>query len=416
VKWAYEPKRAQDVPRAIMRAYALALQPPAGPVYVSIPLDDWDQPALGVPDVRSVSRRFGPDPERIREFAARISAAANPVLVYGAEVEKSGGWDAGTALAEKLNAPVFRAPACERMSISETHPLFQAQLPPAMGPISHVLHDFDLIVVIGAPVFRYYPYVPGPVTPDGARLLQITNDPTDAGSALVGDSLLSDSKLALEALFELVRDKRANSTRRSCKKAVAAPLSNGLPLTARQAFAALSEVRPEDAIIVEESPSNFMEFRDYWPALKPERYYTYASGGLGHNAPAAVGVALAQKKLGTGVPVVVLIGDGSLQYSVQSLASAAQHKLKMIYVVPCNGEYAILKEFAVLEKTPNVPALDLPYLDILSLAKGYGVAGVKADSKEEIQAAFLEALEADGPTVITIPIKQETKSLIPASE
>jgi benzoylformate decarboxylase len=111
VKWSYEPKRAEDVPRAIMRAYALALQPPAGPVYVSIPLDDWDKTALGPADVRSVSTRVGPDPDRVQEFAKRISAANNPALVYGAEVEKSGGWKAGVALAEKLRAPVFQAPA-----------------------------------------------------------------------------------------------------------------------------------------------------------------------------------------------------------------------------------------------------------------------------------------------------------------
>ena len=103
------------------------------------------------------------------------------------------------------------------------------------------------------------------------------------------------------------------------------------------------------------------------------------------------------------------------QYSIQALASAAQHKLKMIYVVPCNGEYAILKEFAVLEKTPNVPSLDLPFLDIVSLAKGYGCVAVKAETKEQIQEAFQKALATDGPTVITIPIKQELKPLIPPS-
>jgi len=100
---------------------------------------------------------------------------------------------------------------------------------------------------------------------------------------------------------------------------------------------------------------------------------------------------------------------------VQSLSAAAQHKLKVIYLVPCNGEYAILKEFAVLEKTPKVPALDLPYLDILSLARGYGVTAVKAETKQEIQSAFKDALAADGPTVIAFPIKRETKPLIPPS-
>src|SRR5246127_4832990 len=83
VKWAYQPVRAQDVPGAIMRAYTIALQPPAGPVFVSIPLDDWEKPALGPAVVRTVSHRVSPDAERLRGFAQRISAAQRPVLVFG---------------------------------------------------------------------------------------------------------------------------------------------------------------------------------------------------------------------------------------------------------------------------------------------------------------------------------------------
>jgi benzoylformate decarboxylase len=74
-----------------MRAYALALQPPSGPVYVSIPLDDWDHPALGPAVVRTVSARFAPDGDRLREFAKRISTAKKLALVYGQEIERSGG-------------------------------------------------------------------------------------------------------------------------------------------------------------------------------------------------------------------------------------------------------------------------------------------------------------------------------------
>jgi thiamine pyrophosphate-dependent acetolactate synthase large subunit-like protein len=95
------------------------------------------------------------------------------------------------------------------------------------------------------------------------------------------------------------------------------------------------------------------------------------------------------------------------QYSVQCLASAAQHKLKVIYIIPCNGEYAALKEFAELEKTPNVPALDLPELDIVSTAKGFGCAAVGARTKRAIQEAFSKALNADGPALIAVPIKQD---------
>jgi len=75
------------------------------------------------------------------------------------------------------------------------------------------------------------------------------------------------------------------------------------------------------------------------------------------------------------------------------LYTAAQHKLKLIFVVPVNDEYAILKEFAVLEKTPNVPALDLPGLDIVATAKAYGGIGVAANTVDEIKKAFAEALQ-----------------------
>jgi benzoylformate decarboxylase len=412
VKWAYQPVRAQDVPGAIMRAYAIALQPPSGPVYVSIPLDDWDQPALGDAVVRTVSSRYAPDPDRISLFAEKIRKSKNPVLVYGQEVDRSGGWDAGIKFAEQLRAPVFFAPVAERASFPETHPQFQGMLPIAIGPLSKRLSGHDLIIVIGAQIFRYYPFVPGDYLPTGAELLQITSDPADAGAAAVGDSLLADAKLALESLIQLVPKNQTRSLPAPLHVDNKLPSPPNNPLTANEAFAALSELRPDNAILVQESPSNIDDLLRHWPITHPESYFTYASGGLGWNAPAAVGIALAQKKTGSGRAVVAVIGDGSLQYSVQSLYSAVQHNLKVIYVVPCNGEYAILKEFAVLEKTPNVPALDLPGLDVVSTAKGFGCPSVLAKTKAEIKEAFANALKADGPTLIAIPIAHQDRPLV----
>jgi benzoylformate decarboxylase len=413
VKWAYQPARAQDVPRAIMRAYAMALQPPSGPVFVSNPLDDWEQPALGCAVVRTVSTRFAPDGDRLREFAKCISASKKLALIYGHEIDRSGGWDAGVALAEKLNVPVFHAPDSERPLFPETHRLFQGMLPMAMGPLSDRLKGFDLAVVIGAQAFRYHADIAGPVLPAGCELLQVTNDPTDASSALVGDSLLGDARLTLEALVELVEDGSSRTVPKPLKLPRDLPSPPNSPLSASEVYAALGELRPEDAIVVQESPTNISDLAAWWPTIKPESYYTFASGALGWGAPAAVGIALAQKGSGTGRPVVAVIGDGSFQYSVQCLASAAQHKLKVIYIIPCNGEYAALKEFAELQQTPNVPALDLPDLDIVATAKGFGCAAVGARTKQEIQEAFTKALNASGPTVIAVPIKHQIRPIVP---
>ena len=414
VKWAYQPARAQDVPGAIMRAYTIALQPPAGPVYVSIPLDDWDQPALGEAVIRTASSRCAPDPERLAHFAERIQNSKNPVLLYGPEIERAGGWDAGIKFAERLRAPVYMTPLSEKASFPQTHPQFRGMAPIAIGPLSKKLRGHDLIIVVGAQVFRYYPYVAGEYLPEGAELLQITSDPYDAGAAIVGDSLLGDARLALEALNEAIPEVKSRPVPPAAPHTeLKLPTPPNSPLTALEAFAALSELRPANAILVNETASNFADLAQCWPITEPGTYYTFASGILGWGEPAAVGVAIAQKKLGTGRPVVAAIGDGSLQYSVQSLYTAARQKLKLIYIVPCNDEYAILKEFAILEKTPNVPALDLPGLNIVATAKAFGCVGVAANTKEEIKEAFEAALKADGPTVIGIRVAHQLRPLVP---
>ncbi|MFE7776703.1 thiamine pyrophosphate-binding protein [Streptomyces sp. NPDC057445] len=211
VKWSYEPARAEDVPEAFMRAYAVALQPPTGPVYLSIPMDDWKRPLSGFARVRTVSDRVAPDTERLRGFADRISASRRPALVFGPEVDRAGGWDGAVALAEKLRAAVYGAPLLDRASFPEDHSLFRGPLGMSVKTISDRLTGHDLVVVIGAEVFRYYPYVPGDYLPAGTELLQITADPDVAAAARVGDSLIGDPRTAIELLLDMVTDGSARA-------------------------------------------------------------------------------------------------------------------------------------------------------------------------------------------------------------
>jgi benzoylformate decarboxylase len=114
-----------------------------------------------------------------------------------------------------------------------------------------------------------------------------------------------------------------------------------------------------------------------WRITTPRSYYSFAGGGLGWGAPAAVGVALALKTQGVKRPVVAVIGDGAFEYSIQCLYTAAQHK-RQWYSLLCATASTELKDFAALENTPNVPGLELPGLDIKTIAKGFGCQGVVA--------------------------------------
>ncbi|MGW4461175.1 benzoylformate decarboxylase [Micromonospora sp. NPDC004704] len=409
VKWSYEPVRAQDIPAALMRAYSMAVQPPAGPVFLSLPLDDWHQPADPPPQLRQVSRRYAADPQRLAHFADLLAESANPVLVLGGGVDRSGGWSAAVALAERTRAPVWSAPAPERIGFPENHPQYQGILPFAIGPLGERLSGHDTILVIGAPVFRYYPHVPGDYLPAGAQLLHITDDPAEAARAPVGESLLGDPGLACAALAALVP-----VGQRPLPPVRSAPPEPevGNPLAPAALFAVLARHWPADGILVTETPSNLSILRRHLSITRPGSYFTTASGGLGFGLPAAVGVALAQRATGQQRPVIAVIGDGSFQYSVQALWTAAQQRLPVVFVVPVNRQYGILKAFAEFKETAGVPGLDLPDLDIPGVAAGFGCRAPRLATSDEFVDAFRAALGASGPTVLAVPITADVPPIL----
>jgi benzoylformate decarboxylase len=411
VKWSYEPVRAQDLPAAFMRAYATAVQPASGPVFLSLPLDDWNHTAENEAVVRTVSNRVAPDPVKLKEFAAKLSQAKNPALVIGGAVDRSGGWNAAQALAEKLNIPVFAAPAGERVGFSEEHPLFQGALPFAIKPLSEKLKGYDVVLIIGAPVFRYYPYVPGEYLPEGTELLHITDDVAESGRAPVGDSLISDTRLALEVLLDSVTPGAYPAPPNySVEKKL--PEQENNPLTPAEVFFTLQNNRPDNAVLVEESMSTRVEFHKWLPITKPASYFAFASGGLGWALPASIGMSLAERDSGRNRPVIAVLGDGAAQYSIQSLWTAAQLKIPVVMIVLCNSAYTILKSFAEEEETPVVPGLDIPGIDMVSLAKGYGCAAQRVENRDDLAKAIQTALQYDGPTVIEVPTSRDIPPLL----
>jgi benzoylformate decarboxylase len=250
--------------------------------------------------------------------------------------------------------------------------------------------------------------------------LHISDDPAETARAPVGDSLLGDPVLSLAGLAELLADHKPRTAKRREKlahrtashpAATEKPAGDGL-LSAAQVLAALNEVRPAHAVLLEESPSNLGALHKEWPITEPDTYYTAASGGLGFCLPASVGIALAERDSGRNRPVIVIMGDGSFQYSVQSIWNAAQLHLPMLILVLRNEEYCILKSFAVLEQTPGVPGLDLPGLDIVSIARGYGCDAARLDDIAAIKKAAIEAWGKNRPTVLEVPISPKVPSLI----
>jgi benzoylformate decarboxylase len=403
VKWSYEPPRAEDVPLALGHAAHLAGLAPRGPVFVSLPMDDWyaevDEGDARAAIERQVDGRSGADPEAVRALAARLDNAANPVLVAGPDIDAAGAWDLAVALAERQRLPVWASPATggNRLGFPENHPNFRGVLPPAIGPVGQTLEGHDLILVVGSSVFPYYPHIPGPLLPEGAELVAITSDPDEAVRAPMGDAIVADVGLTLAALLE-----QAPESSRPAPEPNPGPgeIPAADPLNASTVHTALAEAMPDDAIVVLESPSSTLALRNQLRISRPGSYYFSAGGGLGFGLAAAVGVQLAQPDR----PVVCVLGEGSAQYAITAFWSAVAYQAPVTFLVLRNEEYAILKWFAEVEQVNAAPGLDLPKLDVAAVAEGYGVKAHRANERDEVAAALSSALASSQPELVEVPV------------
>ncbi|MDM0107965.1 benzoylformate decarboxylase [Variovorax sp. J22R24] len=399
VKWSIEPARAQDVPLAIARAYYLAMMPPRGPVLVSVPVDDWDQPAELVPG-KVVSTELRPQPAVLQQIGDALDASDRPALVVGAAVDRDNAWNDIVALAEAHNARVFAAPMSGRCSFPEDHRLFAGFLPAMRERIVELLRGHDLILAVGAPAFTYHVEGAGPHIPAGARLCQLTEDPDTAAWAPVGISAVGSIRQGVVDL--LARPGRKERPLPPAR--VAAPRVEPSPLmSAAFALQTLAEVRKPEDIVVEEAPSARPVMQAYLPMTRSETFYTMDSGGLGYGMPAAVGVALGKP----GSRVICLVGDGSSMYSIQALWSAAQLRLPITFVILNNSRYAALQDFAPVfgfSATDVVQGTELPDIDFPSLAKGMGCAARRVSDAGELRDVLAHALDSRAPNVVEVRI------------
>jgi benzoylformate decarboxylase len=404
VKYSHEPPRAADVPFALAQAIHNATLPPAGPAFVSIPMDDWlveIEPVDYASQIaRSVSGRAQPAPQQIAALAERLRAAKRPAFVAGPDIDASGGWDAAVELVESQRLPVWASPPTggSRIGFPEDHPAFQGMLPPAVGPLAQTLAGHDLVLVVGSSVFPYYPNIPGDFLAEGTTLVAVTCDPDEAARAPMGDAIVADVALTLRALVDELSgpcDREPPPARMELE-----PLQPGELLSGGEVHATLAELFPPDGIVVLESPSSTAALRNQLRLSRPGSYYFSASGGLGFGLSAAVGVQLAQPER----QVICVLGEGSAQYAITAFWTAVAYAVPVKFLVLRNNEYSILKWFATLENVTGAPALDLPALDVAATAQSYGVPSVSVRGRDELHASLAQALAQEGPRLVQVDV------------
>jgi benzoylformate decarboxylase len=426
-KWSAEVQRAADVPSAFRRALQMAMTPPSGPVFLSLPVDvqmemcEADTSPLAMPDIR-----VRPSPEAVMAAARVLAEAENPVILAGSRVQEAGATAELVELAERLGAPVIHESVTShgRCSFPAAHPLAGGILPTWSPEIRERLEQFDVLLVAGSEVVQQYIYhePPRPV-PEGKRIVHVDMNTWEIGknyaveAGVVGHLKPALAALAgaLDAPAERVKARAAawgarHALAREAIRETAAGQRELRPMAPLAMMDAIARVLPANAAVVEESPTSTLTYLER-SGLLPDAsgYFAHRGWALGWGMGCAIGVKLAWPQR----PVVAIIGDGSALYGVQALWSAAHYGIPVTFVITNNNEYRILKDCGSIYRLPealdgNFVGLDLvdPAVDFRGLAKSLGVEALRAESPDELSGAVQASVAGTRPLLIEAPVRR----------
>ncbi|SKA11541.1 benzoylformate decarboxylase [Enhydrobacter aerosaccus] len=423
-KWSVQVERADEIGPILQRAFKIANEAPAGPVFVALPIDVMEQETTispGAPATLFAASR--PDPAGVEAMARLLADAKRPAVIAGDDIARAGADKALVALVEKIGTTVWFEGLRGRNSFPTDHPAYRGTLAFDAPGVARQFATNDLVLMVGGPFFEEVWYGPGSPFVPGTKVLQIEAAPSRlAYNFAVDAGLVADVGAALEALAQSVAIDPAEAKRRNeahkeqkeaedaAQKARVAKAWSRTPTSMARALAAIRAGAPADVVVVDETITANLDLFKTFTFKGPDDYFSGRGGGIGQGVAGAIGVAVAQDKR----PVLCVSGDGSSMYSIQALWTAAHHDLPIVFVILANREYRVLKHnidayrtrFDVQSNKPYMH-MDLtgPALGFVDLAKGMGLGGTHVTKADDIKAAVAAAFKSGKPHLIEIEIE-----------
>jgi benzoylformate decarboxylase len=428
VKWAVEVTRLEDLPRIVRRAAKVAMTPPTGPVFISLPGDILNSEAgLELGRATRIDTRVKPSDESLEALVQRILKAERPVIIVGDEIVKSDALNEAAEFAAALGCPAWQQTAPYGAHFLSESPCFMGSLPRVQPQVREILAPHDLMVVLGSDPLRMSVYSEVDPLPAGLPMVQIGLVDWDLAKNYPAEiALKADVRETLRALIPALKvaggaglESRARhgiaglasknwSARRAMLVDQIATKKDSSPIDPDWLTLQLVEAMPQNAILVDEGLTSSR----YMSALHPHRdrygYHGLASGGIGWGLPASVGVSLANPDR----PVVCYSGDGSAMYSIQALWTAAHHKLRLTVVIVNNGGYRIIKQrLLAFHKDDHFVGMDFvdPPVDFCGLAKALGLEAIRIAEAGQVASALKSAFARPGAKLIEVMVDGSVK-------
>jgi benzoylformate decarboxylase len=421
VKWAVEVTRLEDLPRIVRRAAKVAMTPPTGPVFISLPGDILNAEAgIDLGASTRVETRTRPADDVLDALARGILRAERPGLVAGDEIVRSDALEAAAAFAETLGAPAWQQSAPYGAHFLSEHACYMGALSRDQRQVRGILSKFDLLIVLGGDPVRMSVWSEVEPLPDGLPVIHLGLVDWEMGKNFAAEmAVKADVRETLLALTPLLQE-RGGERLAVRAKASLAELA-GTNWTAKRAQLAgrlegrgaatpvdpdwltlqIAKALPRDAVLVNEGLTSARHLTDLVPYRDRYGYHGLASGGIGWGIAAAAGVALAQAPR----RVCCFSGDGSAMYSIQALWTAANAKLPITYVIANNGGYRIIKQrLKAFHGSDRYVGMDFadPEIDFTALARSLGVPAERIADPAALPGALARAFATPGPKLLDV--------------
>ncbi|MGI9010260.1 MAG: biosynthetic-type acetolactate synthase large subunit [Nitrososphaeraceae archaeon] len=417
-KYAFQPRKAIEIPEVIKKAFYITESGRPGPVLVDIPKDVQQEKAeIEFPElikVRGYKPAFDPDLSQIEKAINLIMKAEKPIIMAGGGVILSGAFHELQALAEILMCPVvttFKG----KGAFPENHPL-------AMGPIgmhghaeaNKIIIEADCIIAIGArfsdrSVGRFDEFG------KGMSIIHLDVDPAEIGkNKSVDVAVVGDVKSSLRTLVKMlttkgIRKDPENSWLKRRKELIEYYTSTikdySREITAKKTLKKLRELLPSEAIVTTEVGQCQMWASLHFDVITPGTFFSSTGlGTMGFGFPASIGAKAAKPD----VQVIDIAGDGSFNMTENSLAVSVLEKLPVIVFLLNNymlGMVAQWQRTFYNRRYMGVQQNRCP--DYVKLAESYGAQGIRVQSMNELDKAIKAGISSDVATVIDIPIDPE---------
>ena len=416
-KAAFPINKIERLPDALRHAFRVATSGKMGPVLLDIPRDllpgaEVELDRLAPNQYRSGQTRNPGDRNLVQRAANLLLGAQRPVILAGGGVQWSNASEEVCRLADMTGAAIVTSYG-RADAVPNDHPHFLGHLG-RLGAEegAEAIRQADVILAVGSRLGQSTTFFDNRfITPD-ANIIQIEIDPEELGRNYpVSVGIEGDAKAVMQGLLELVQDAEprpnaqwtgeiADWFARRKRRLEDEGRLDSLPIKPQRVYAELRRVMPRDAIVALDAglAPNFGQDRLYY--YEPRSLMTSLDlGGLGFSFPASLGAKFAAPNR----PVVNFNGDGGFMFNAQEFSTAVQYGLKVVSVVmnnSCWGSEKAYQRYGFNERYVGADTIN-PRFD--QFAELFGGTGFYVERPEDIGDAFIQALNADGPSIIEIP-------------